>query len=182
VKFIERIFETILWNSRLIIIVAVIASILVALAMLVMTTVDVLFLLGRVLTYVNPALSVEGRDVLQLQILGDIVTAIDGYLLAAVLIIFGLGLYELFINKIDQAEGSDLARRLLLINNLDDLKDRLARVILLILVVKFLEQALKIKYTNTQDLLFLALGILMIGGAIFLSHLRSGHSEGTEHH
>ena len=47
--------------------------------------------------------------------------------------------------------------------------------ILLILAVKFLQQALKLKYESTTDLLFLALGIVLIGGSIYISHLRSGN-------
>jgi uncharacterized membrane protein YqhA len=176
-KLLERIFEGVLWRSRLVILAAVVASVLVSIGVLYMTTVDVVHLGADVLSYGSPALSNEARDALRLQVLSDIIAAVDGYLLSAVLLIFGLGLYELFISKIDAAEGSDFARRLLLINSLDDLKDRLARVILLILVVKFLQQALRLKYQDTQDLLFLSIGIILVGGAIYLSHLRTNGSE-----
>ena len=174
-RIIERIFEGALWRSRFFTIIAVIASILLGLGVLYMTTIDVAQLLGRVITYGDPALSNEARTALRQATLGEVVGAVDGYLLSAVLLLFGLGLYELFVNKIDEAEGSDFARRLLLISSLDDLKDRLARVILLILAVKFLQQALKLKYESTTDLLFLALGIVLIGGSIYISHLRSGN-------
>jgi uncharacterized membrane protein YqhA len=181
-KTIERLFEGALWRSRYIVVVAVVASLLVAVGVLFMTTVDVVHLAGVVITYGDPALSTDARAALQLEVISDIIAAIDGYLLSAVLLIFALGLYELFVNKIDEAEGSEFARRLLLIRNLDDLKDRLARVILLILIVKFLQLALKVKYQTTQDLLFLSIGIILVGGAIYISHLRSGPREDANDH
>lgn len=174
-RIVERIFEGALWRSRFFTIIAVIASVVLGLGVLYMTTVDVIQLVVRMATYADPALTSEARAALRLSSLGEVIGAVDGYLLSAVLLLFGLGLYELFVNKIDEAEGSDFARRLLLISSLDDLKDRLARVILLILAVKFLQQALKLKYESTQDLLFLAVGIILIGGSIYISHLRSGN-------
>jgi uncharacterized membrane protein YqhA len=79
----------------------------------------------------------------------------------------------LFINKIDIAEGSEFAKRLLLFHSLDDLKDRLAKVVLLILVVKFFQQALAQKYQNPQDLLYLAVGTLLVAVALRLAKGKS---------
>ncbi|HEY5603587.1 MAG TPA: YqhA family protein [Gammaproteobacteria bacterium] len=73
------------------------------------------------------------------------VEIIDGYLLAAVLLIFALGLYELFISRIDVVNKDDehgMASNVLIINSLDDLKTRLAKVILMILIVRFFENAI----------------------------------------
>ena len=103
-----------------------------------------------------------------------IVKAVDGYLFAAILLIFALGLYELFVSKIERAENSDFAARLLRIRSIDDLKDRLAKVILLILVVKFFQQALEVKYASALDLLYLGLGILFVGAALFISGVKLG--------
>jgi uncharacterized membrane protein YqhA len=98
-----------------------------------------------------------------------VVAIIDNYLLASLLILFGLGLYELYINKIDAIENSEFASRLLLIKSFDDLKDRLANVVLLILVVKFFQQALSLKYETLNDLLLLSVGIALIGLSFFLT-------------
>jgi len=70
-----------------------------------------------------------------------VVEIIDGYLLATVLIIFALGFYELFISKMDDAENSNNASKILVIHSLDDLKNRLVKVVLMILIVKFFEYA-----------------------------------------
>ena len=92
-------------------------------------------------------------------------------------LIFALGLYELFISRIDVAEGSEFAARLLLIRNLDDLKDRLAKVVLLILVVKFFEYALALHVERSLDLLWLGLGIALVATAVLLSHGKPSHGK-----
>lgn len=162
-------FERILWTSRLMILFAVVGSLLVALSLVILTSVEVATVLKGALQFVagssDQALGLEFR----LQMIGRIVGMIDAYLLVAVLVVFSLGLYELFIGKIDIVEGSEFARRLLLIRTLDDLKDRLARVVMLILVVKFLQLSLQLKLKTPMDVLFLAGGIGLVGVAIFLS-------------
>ncbi len=173
-KSIERFIETILWNSRLFLVIPVVISLIVALGILFTTTVDAFAVLGSILGYANPALDVTARSTLRADIISEIVGVVDGYLLTAIMLIFALGLYELFVNKIDAAEGSEFAGRLLLITSLDDLKDRLAKVILVILIVKFFQAALNLKYEATLDLLMLSLGVLFIGAALYLSSQKSG--------
>lgn len=166
-KQIERFFEGTLWRSRLVVVVAVIASVLVGIGVFYMTTVDTVIMLSH--------LADDARRAMRLSLVAEVVAIVDGYLLAAIMLILALGLYELFVNRIDESQGSEFASRLLLIRSFDDLKDRLARVVLLILIVKFFQQALRLKYEDTQDLLFLALGIVLIGAAIYLSHRRDNH-------
>lgn len=165
---IEHGIERLLWNSRLMVLVAVVASVLVALGALFMATVDSISVLSKVISYVDPQLSSSTRDELRTALITGMVKAIDGYLIAAILLIFGLGLYELFINKIDVAADAESAR-LLQVRSLDDLKDRLAKVVLLVLIVEFFQYALQLAFTTALDLLYLAVGILLIGGAIYLT-------------
>lgn len=165
----ERLIESVLWNSRLVVLVPVLASMLLAFGAFIVTTVDVVVLLWGMISYLDSSLTDTAREALRIEVISEIVTVIDGYLLAAILLIFSLGLYELFINRIDQAEGSEFAARLLLIRSLDDLKDRLANVILLIVIVKFFQQTLLLKFSTAADLLSLAIGIILIAGALFLS-------------
>ncbi len=64
----------------------------------------------------------------------------------------------------------------MLIRSLDDLKDHLAKLVVLILVIMVFHLALQLRFTTVLDLLYLALGTLMVGGALFLSSLASkGH-------
>ncbi len=166
-KMVEKFFEGVLWNSRWLMLLPALISLVLAVGVLLVTTVDALSLVGAMLSYATQ--SDEARSGLYVQTISDVVAVVDGYLLAAIMIIFALGLYELFINKIDAAEGSDVASRLLLINSLDDLKNRLANVILVILIVKFFQQALGLKYTYPLDLLYLAIGIVLIAASLYLS-------------
>jgi uncharacterized membrane protein YqhA len=174
---VEKIFELLLWRSRLVVLIAVVASIVVALVMFYVASIDVLSLLGHVVHYSEFGLSPEARVTLRGEIVSIVVEVVDGYLLASIMLIFALGLYELFISRIDLAEGSEFATRLLLIRSLDDLKDRLAKVVLLILVVKFFEYALAMKVTTPLDLLYLGLGIAFVSLSVYLSH---GPSKGAK--
>ncbi len=61
------------------------------------------------------------------------------------------------------------------IESLDDLKNRLAKVILMILIVTFFEQVLKMKFETPQSLIYLSGGIALIGLALYLTHQREGH-------
>ena len=150
--------------------IAVVASLAVALAMFYVTTIDIVSLVPHLSHYHDLSLSPDARVQLRGTIVAHVVEVVDGYLLAAIMLIFGLGLYELFVSRIDIAEGSEFAERLLLIRSLDDLKDRLAKVVLLILVVKFFEYALQLSIATTLDLLWLGLGIALVSGALVLSH------------
>ncbi|KKL70309.1 hypothetical protein LCGC14_2106230, partial [marine sediment metagenome] len=98
-----------------------------------------------------------------------VVEVIDGYLLATVLFIFSLGLYELFISKIEEAENSENSK-VLAIHSIDDLKARLGRVILMILIVTFFEHAIRMEFHGPLDLLALAAGIGLISLALYFSH------------
>ena len=168
----ERAFEWILWNSRLVVVIAVVASLAVALGALWVSTVDALHLLGQMAQYHEPEATAMGltHDAMRSLIVGHVVSVIDGYLLAVIMLIFALGLYELFVSRIEVAEKSELASRVLLIKSLDDLKDRLAKVVLLIMVVKFFEIAIGVKIERPLDLLYLALGIALVAAALWLSH------------
>jgi uncharacterized membrane protein YqhA len=166
-KAVERLFEQLLWNSRLVTLVAVVASLAVALVMFYIATADVVFLIREVLTYAS--LATADRHHLHLAIVAHVAEIVDGYLFATILIIFALGLYELFISKIEGIESSAIAKRLLLIRSLDDLKDRLAKVVFLILIVRYFQYALEATVEGPLDLLYLAVGVALIAVALYLT-------------
>ncbi len=180
---IEHLFEWLLWNSRFVVLLAVVASLLVGFAVFFMTSVDAWQLVVHIFAYADPSLSGEARNAYHLEVVAHAVSIVDGYLLATILLIFSLGLYELFISKIDIA-GQSKGSRVLFIRSLDDLKDRLAKVILMILVVSFFERSLSMHVANFLDLLYLALGIALVSLALYLthrgSHAKEGHPEPSE--
>jgi len=62
----------------------------------------------------------------------------------------------------------------LIIRSVDDLKERLGRVVLLALVIEFFQQSLRLDYQRPIDLLYMAVGIVLVGAALYLSALRTG--------
>ncbi|MEE9326281.1 MAG: YqhA family protein [Cocleimonas sp.] len=173
-KTIGSLFESFLWNSRLMVIAAVLASLAAAVAVLYMASVDAWVMISHLGDYISPDLSSDDRAKLRADTVTHVVEIIDGYLLATVLLIFSLGLYELFISKIEQASETEGASRILVIKNLDDLKSRLAKVILMILIVKYFEHALNMEFKDAKDLLYFAAGIAFLGLALYLSHAAEG--------
>jgi len=176
-KFVESIFEGALWRSRYIVLFAVVASMAAGTAIFYMATVDVVYLIMHIVHYADPDLAIDARKVLHDETITHIVEVVDGYLLATVMLIFSLGMYELFISDIDEAHGSKASSKILVIENLDDLKARLAKVILMILIVTLFENALKLKVESTLDLLYLGGSIALVGLALYLTHASESHGE-----
>ncbi|MDQ6987570.1 MAG: YqhA family protein [Mariprofundaceae bacterium] len=106
---------------------------------------------------------------------GQIISAVDDFLLGTVLLIFSLGLYELFISKIDIAHEEDQASSILMINTLDDLKDRLVKVVLMILVVAFFKNVLHVTFDNPLNILYMGGGILLVSLATYFTHKQGKH-------
>ncbi len=180
-KFIETLLEGTLWNSRFIIMTAVIGSLLASIVIFVMASVDVYFLCLHALHYADASLADEARKLLHDSTVSHIVEVVDGYLLATVLLIFSLGLYELFISDIDQAHGSKASSKILVINSLDDLKSRLAKVILMIMIVTLFEEALNMHISQPIDLIYMGGSIALIALALYWSHAAEG-KHGNDNH
>ncbi len=106
------------------------------------------------------------------------VSSIDIYLFAMVLIIFGMGVYELFISKIDPVEQkTDQRPSWLQIATIDDLKSSLGKVILMVLIVTFFKHALVVEYESAVDLLFLAVGVVLIALALYIANSHNRHNK-----
>ena len=181
-NFFEKLFEGSLWNSRFVILFAVVGSLLAGFTIFYMATVDVVYLISHALHYADLSMAEDARKVLHDSTVSHIVEVVDGYLLATVMLIFSLGLYELFISDIDQAHGSKASSKILVINNLDDLKSRLAKVILMILIVTLFEQALKMDMKTPLDLLYFGGSIALVGLALYLTHAAETHGAKEDQH
>lgn len=182
----ERIFESALWNSRFVVLIAVFASLASSFAVFFLTAVDVIYLVSHLGDYWQAgdctAATLAPPDVvcrarLRESTITHVVEVVDGFLLATVLLIFALGLYELFISNIDEAATSRTSSRILIVNSLDDLKSRLAKVILMILIVKLFEKALQLQIRDALDLLYLGGAIALVGLALYLTHVSEEGSE-----
>ncbi len=166
-NLLEKYFEKTLWSSRYMVLAAVVASLLLSLMLFVLTAVDVASLISHAGDYLSA--NAEARKALKVEMVAHTVGSIDGFLLATILLIFALGLYELFISDIDEAKESGQSSKVLVINSLDDLKNKLAKVILMILVVTFFEVSLAMSFTATLDLVYFSLGILMVSLALYFT-------------
>jgi len=180
-KIVETVLEGTLWNSRFIIFLAVVGSMLASITIFMMASVDVWMLIQHAMHYADASLTEEARKILHDSTVSHIVEVVDGYLLAVVLLIFSLGLYELFISDIDQAHGSKASSKILVISNLDDLKSRLAKVILMIMIVTLFEEALNMHIAQPIDLVYMGASIALIALALYLTHAADGgHSSDEE--
>ena len=160
-------FEHCIWGSRFLVIIAVAASILAAIGLFVVAALDNVTLIREMVRYLGAA--AEQRDALKYVLLTEVAENIDAFLFATILLVFALGLYELFIARIHVAERAKFADQLLFITSIDDLKNRLSKIIFLILIVRYFEFALKLSPTTITETLQFACGIVLIAVAIFLT-------------
>jgi len=169
---IERVFEWLLWNSRFIVILAVVSSIVGMLLLFAMAFENMFHLAWQ---YIEMMLLGVDHPNFHVEAVGQIISAVDDYLLGTVLLIFALGMYELFISKIDIAQGDRRASNILMISSLDDLKDRLAKVVLMILVVAFFKNVLHVTFDNPLNILYMGGGILLVSLATYFTHKSGSH-------
>lgn len=156
-----------LWNSRYMVAIAVVASVFISLVLFFISSVAAFELPSHIGAALDPNL-VDTQPVYYV-VIARIASIVDGYLFAAIMLIFGLGLYELFIGKLEVPDRSEFAEKILLVRDLDDLKDRLAKVIFLILLVKYFEFALLQRIDSPLSLLYLAVGILLVAIALWFT-------------
>ena len=170
----EKFFESSLWSSRFIIILAVLFGLIGAVILFVVASFDVYdtakFVLNTYLTHAHPQHFHE-------EVVGGIIGAVDLYLIGVVMLLFSFGLYELFISDIDPAKDEQgEENQLLAIHSLDQLKDKISKVIVMVLVVGFFQKVGHTEYDGALDLLYLALSITAVSvGLYFLSKVGKHH-------
>lgn len=166
-SFIERVFEATLWNSRYITVLAVLFSVLAGIALFILGSYEIFFAVLEKNPITN---EVDGHK----KMLLAIISAVDLYLIGVVLLIFGFGLYELFISKIDIAR-MDKAVTILEIESLDELKNKIIKVIIMVLIVSFFERVLErsMSYSSALEMLYFAISIFALSFGIYL--VNKGH-------
>ena len=155
--------ERVLWSTRLLLVAGVAGSAVLAVAVVWLATVDLVRFLGDVADYTR-----DGGTTARGDLIAAVVKIVDTYLVAAILVVFTFGLYELFVGRIDARRTGDDAPSLLVTGSLDALKDRIAKLVVLILVIEFFQRALKVGVDDPSDLLALAGGIALVSIAIAL--------------
>ena len=163
---IEKIFENGMWKTRLFVLLPVIFGLIGAVILFVVASKDIY----EVLTYtINVYANGLHPEKFHEEIVSKIIGAVDLYLIAVVMLIFAFGLYELFISKIDAAEDTKTGSTILAIHSLDQLKDKIAKVIVMVLIVSFFQKVLHTRYDGALEMLYFALSIgLLAVGLYFL--------------
>lgn len=164
----ERVFESGLWNSRLFTLFAVIFSMIGAMILFIVASLDIwdvmVIIWNLFVHHVHP-------EHLHEEVIAAIIGSIDLYLIAIVLLIFSLGVYELFVSKIDAAERSEAkSSSVLQIHSLDQLKDKIAKVIVMVLVVNFFQRVLRTEFHGALEMLYFSGSILLLALALYFLH------------
>ncbi len=152
--------DSFFFGCRYIIIVIVGATLIASIIMITAgfrTTIDGIFLIKDIF---NPSFHSN-------KILSKFITAVDEFLFATVLFIFSIGLYELFIRP----QESETKPYWLHIRSLEDLKEALGRVVLVILIITFFKNAIGMTYETPVSLVYLGISILLVAFSLFITHI-----------
>ena len=159
----EKLFEGAIWNSRFVVLLAVIFGLLGAVILFVVASMDIwgvaVYTFNTLITHAHPEDFHE-------DIVAGIIGAVDLYLIAVVMFIFSFGLYELFISDIEAAEGKN-GSKLLAIHSLDQLKDKIAKVIVMVLVVNFFQRVLHTNFATPLEMMYFALSITALAVGLY---------------
>ncbi len=167
--FMEKFFENTLWSGRLFVLLAVVFGMVGAIALFIIASFDLWDMSKMVFnTYINHLHPENFHE----EVVGFIIGAVDLYLIAVVMLIFSFGLYELFISELDPAKTSK-GSRILEVHSLDELKDKLAKVIIMVLIVNFFKKVLHTEFNGALEMLYFAVSIFMLAFALYFLH--KGH-------
>ncbi len=161
----EKLFENAIWQSRFIVILAVVFGLLGAIILFIVASMDIwgvaVYTFDTLMTGAHPEHFHE-------DIVSGIIGAVDLYLIAVVMFIFSFGLYELFISEIEVAEtaGKD-GSNVLAIHSLDQLKDKIAKVIVMVLVVNFFQRVIHTNFATPLEMLYFALSITALAVGLY---------------
>ncbi|MBX1885850.1 YqhA family protein [Campylobacter peloridis] len=166
----EKFFENLLVKSRIVTILPVIFGLIGAFVLFFIASYDVI----KVLKYVYDYFFIPNTGIdLHEDVVGLIIGAVDLYLMALVLFIFSFGIYELFISEIEDFKRTKQSK-VLEVHSLDQLKDKLAKVIIMVLVVNFFQRILQMQISTVLDMAYLAGSILALCVGLYFLH-KSDH-------
>lgn len=165
----ENRFETILFNSRFTVLLAVIGILLAAIVMFIKGCIEVI---QGIAVFLPDMLAWRPNSQDDTAIILSFIPALENYLFATVLLIMSMGLYELFISKINPKCRTAGSRpdHWLMIRDLDDLKSKMGEIVIMILIVNFFKQSFSVTFTQPIDLLVFGASIVLVAVALFVTH------------
>jgi len=170
----EMIVEKLLWGFRCIIVLGVVGLLVSSLLIFLLGTIETFSLLKIFIRHITEN-GFHFETVVVNEIIVHVIMTVDDFLLGIVLLIFGLGSYDLFISKIEVAEQAAKKANIrrpnwLKFTELDELKDILGKVVLMILIINFLKFVVKFSFDQPLEILYLAGGIFLIALALKFSY------------
>jgi len=160
----EKVFESLLWKSRLVLLVAVLCCIATAVALIGLGVYEVIHFITNLISYFIDANGSITRDILVL----SVIEVLDTFLISSILFIFSFGLYELFISSIEQSEGH--TSQAFQIKSIDQLKTKLGNVIVMLLVIKVFSYLIELRPSSIIETLYLAVIVLLVSVSLWLGH------------
>lgn len=135
----------------------------------------IMFLIGSIATIRAGILLFEKYSYVgvEKEIMIYLIKSIDYFLFALVLLIFSYGIYDLFIvsGQIDLTTRDGMRPDWLVFNNISMLKQTLAEVIIIILVISFFEvivTSFSNQISTPWEVLVIPLGVVLIAGSLKL--------------
>ncbi len=162
----ETRFESALWRLRLIAILPVVMTAISSFATFILGTKETLYSLNLMVHGASSDKQYVAK------VLGGFVGGVDLYLVGIALLIFSYGTYELLISAIDTArdgeEGLGRFTGVLDVANLDDLKEKLVKVLVVALLVFAFKSMIALPITDGMSLVYYSLALLLLSLCAFL--------------
>jgi len=150
----KKIVEKIIWNLRLFLLIPIFSFLIISIFLLIISIKKSYYIIISWLNWYS------------LDLLWNIVSLIDLILLSIILIIFAWWIYELFIDEIKLKEKTSSKAKHLIIENIDELKESLWKVIIIMLIVNLFKILISFKIETWQDIIAISISILFLALSI----------------
>ena len=105
-------------------------------------------------------------DLSERDLIVGLISIVDLFLIGILTLMIAVSLYALYVDE----SPDDVDQRLpnaLIVNSLDELKNKLGKVVYLILLITFFKYAIQYEYQSMQELFLLAGAILLISLSLY---------------
>jgi len=157
--FWEEKIENILWWSRFIVLV----SVFVWLIMFLFLNIALFFKLYHlIINFINEWFTIN--------LLAWVISILDVSLLSVIILIFTWWIYELFVSEINTKSFNS---KTLIIKDLDELKEKIGKVIIILLIVILFKQMILNLPKSQIEIIYFALSILMLAWALKIVSIKN---------
>ncbi|QOL25144.1 YqhA family protein [Thalassotalea sp. LPB0316] len=164
---IEQLLEVFLLGARLALVLGVFSLIVASTVFTLLGVNGVAYLVSEVFNFT--LYNIQGytdKQTLNSFVVG-VVKILDVFLISCILLIFSFGIYELFIRKVDTSKLENPSG--FHISSLDELKSKLGKVIITILVVNVFGEVMIWESREPLDWLYKGIVVLIVSISVWLS-------------